>query len=231
MPESTRSRLTLFLLVSLVSLALMHGFFSQYLWGRVMTSFALLAVLFGATFEARSSLALTALNAVLAALTFVTDLAGHWLHLPVLFEAKWFCFSIFLALATNRLERYVLRPGLVTGAKLFDSVNVYLLLGLFWFSLYSWLEQHSPGSFRLTSDLAPHALTSDALLYFSYSTLTTTGFGDVIAVRPASRVLGALEAIAGVLYVAILVARLVALYGPRGAAGGSAPRDESHPMA
>ena len=49
-------------------------------------------------------------------------------------------------------------------------------------------------------------------LYFSLATLTTLGYGDIVAVGPAGRMLAALEVAAGVLYIAITVARLVASY-------------------
>jgi Ion channel len=50
------------------------------------------------------------------------------------------------------------------------------------------------------------------LLYFSLATLTTLGYGDIVAVRPSARMFATLEAAAGVLYIAIFVASLVASY-------------------
>jgi hypothetical protein len=49
-------------------------------------------------------------------------------------------------------------------------------------------------------------------LYFSLTSLTTLGYGDIVAIRPAARMIATLEAAAGVLYIAITVARLVADY-------------------
>ena len=54
-----------------------------------------------------------------------------------------------------------------------------------------------------------------ALLYFSFTTLTTTGYGDITAVNPVVRVWSIFEAIIGTMYNATVIARLVSLYGSR----------------
>jgi uncharacterized membrane protein len=62
------------------------------------------------------------------------------------------------------------------------------------------------------SSTASHLSTGD-LLYFSYTTLTTTGFGDIIPRGAEVRMLAVLEAMVGVFYNTIVIARLVGLYG------------------
>jgi hypothetical protein len=52
------------------------------------------------------------------------------------------------------------------------------------------------------------------ILYFSFTVLTTTGFGDIVAVHPIARMLCVLEQVVGVLFIAILIARLAGTYPP-----------------
>jgi hypothetical protein len=73
-----------------------------------------------------------------------------------------------------------------------------------------------PGSFRGILDTGGPAPVSSELLYFSFVTLTTVGYGDITPVGSYARSLAILEGISGVLFVATFVARLVALYKPEG---------------
>lgn len=85
----------------------------------------------------------------------------------------------------------------------------YLTLALFWAKLYSILEKYSPGDdFRYSSgESVP--VDDGSLLYFSLVTLTTLGYGDIAPVRPWPRILAALQAVAGTLYLAVLIASLM----------------------
>ena len=87
----------------------------------------------------------------------------------------------------------------------------YLILGMFWFSVYNVIETIHAGSFV---QMAPHLTNvhGGTLLYFSLITLTTVGYGDVLPATPTARAFAALEGVSGVLYIAITVARLVAAY-------------------
>lgn len=85
---------------------------------------------------------------------------------------------------------------------------LYLLIGLNWAVTYMLLEELNPGTFKIqTGELAwPN------FLYFSLTTLTTLGYGDVLPLKPFARIWSVLEAVTGVLYIAVLVARLISLY-------------------
>ena len=80
--------------------------------------------------------------------------------------------------------------------------------------LYGALETFSPGSFVDTLTRT-RASRGRQLIYFSYISLTTLGFGDILPASSWARSLVSLEAVIGVLYLAILMARLVGLYGQR----------------
>jgi hypothetical protein len=101
-----------------------------------------------------------------------------------------------------------LRGGPVTFHRIQGAVAGYLLLGMIWAYAYSLVALLRPDAF--SGPVSP----SDgprAFYYFSFVTLTTLGYGDVLPVHPAARSLAAFEAVTGPLYLAILITRLVSL--------------------
>jgi voltage-gated potassium channel len=103
--------------------------------------------------------------------------------------------------------------GRESGDAVLAAVCGYLLLGIIWSLLYSAVETAAPGSFRVHSPDAasPPAVAADrsALGYFSFVTLSTVGYGDVTPTTRVARTLAWLEAVAGQIYLAVIVAGLV----------------------
>ena len=115
---------------------------------------------------------------------------------------------VFLVYVTVVSTVRVLSPGAVTADRLVGSAVVYLLLGLVWSMLFALQEVLQPGSF---AGLDRGVYQGDELLYFSFVTLTTLGYGDISPLTPITRTTVWLEAVVGQLYLAILVARLVGI--------------------
>jgi hypothetical protein len=103
------------------------------------------------------------------------------------------------------------RQGPVTWSRIQGGVSAYLLLGLAWSRAYQLTEQLHTGSFRFVSPPANVEQLSAKLAYFSFGTLTTVGFGDVLAIYPFARSLAIAEAMVGQLFPAILIGALVAM--------------------
>lgn len=123
---------------------------------------------------------------------------------------------LFYSYTTAALLRYVMAKAEVTRKQLYGAASAFMLLGLSWATLYQLLGTLDPRAFYVPAALDANQLLSWAdYVYFSFSTLTTTGFGDIVPVAPFARSLATLESITGTLYAALLVARLVALYGQR----------------
>lgn len=112
----------------------------------------------------------------------------------------------FVAIA---LIQRVLAAGAVDAEKLFAAVAGYLMLGLAFASVYEALDAWDPHAFSFSADAG---MDNDSLFYFSLVTLSTVGYGDIVPTAPQARVLSVFEAIAGQLYLAILMARLVGLH-------------------
>ena len=98
----------------------------------------------------------------------------------------------------------------VTLDKIFGAITVYFLLGILWTTLYHMTEVFQPGSLIWAS--GEYMWSYSDVQYFSFTTLCTVGYGDIIPGTKLTMVLSNLEAIVGSLYLAILVARLVGLY-------------------
>jgi nicotinamide riboside transporter PnuC len=147
-----------------------------------------------------------------AAVSMALMLVSHLYTVPALFIANSLILAIFFGLVSVSLFAYLGERGRISSGRLYASVSLYCLLGLTWFALYSFLSAVQPGSFAESGIVLTSRPAPSKILYFSLTTLTTLGYGDIVAVKPEARMLAALESVAGVLYIAITVARLVAAY-------------------
>jgi hypothetical protein len=152
-----------------------------------------------------------------AMLTLAVDVASWLRPVPQVWVDATSLLSLVLFVVLVLWQ--TLRAGPVTLHRIQGAVAAYLLLGVIWAYAYSILSLLRPGAFSG----AVHAADGPrAWLYYSFVTLTTVGYGDVLPVHPAARSLAMLEAVVGPLYLAILVARLVGLaVAPGGRARGS----------
>jgi Ion channel len=103
------------------------------------------------------------------------------------------------------------RRGPITWRRIQGAVCAYLLLGLVWGSAFEFIERMHPGSFNFVTQPSNIDALSSKLTYFSFSALTTVGFGDVTPVLPIARSLAVAEAVVGQLFPAILIGALVAI--------------------
>jgi len=101
----------------------------------------------------------------------------------------------------------VLRRGPITTRRIEGAIAVYLLLGFSWAQAYELVALWHPGAFTGAVD----GRGSLPWTYYSFVTLTTMGYGDIMPVHPLARAGAVLEALTGQLYLAILLARLVSL--------------------
>jgi len=183
------------------------------------TAAILLAVIFGTAERRRTIGWLAALTLIWLVMSIATDGSGLFatvtLAAPMLF--MFILGAIFILLA-----RWLVRANHINAEVLCAAVCGYLLLGVMWTGFYAAVDNiriinHRPDAF--VSSIQPKIGVSD-LLYFSYTTLTTTGFGDIIPRGAEVRMLAVLEAMVGVFYNTIVIARFVGLYGIKNEAAG-----------
>lgn len=133
---------------------------------------------------------------------------GSWLF-PTADLAVWreiFTLGTLVALCYVVLA-LVLRSGPITTRRIEGAIAVYLLLGFTWAHAYELVVLWHPGAFTG----AVEARGSLPWTYYSFVTLTTMGYGDIMPVHPLARALAVLEALTGQLYLAIMLARLVSM--------------------
>jgi Ion channel len=116
-----------------------------------------------------------------------------------------------LAAMSFVIARVVFRSGRVTFHRVQGAILLYLNIALMFFIFYRLLSFTVPHSFANLPDNGNEFGSGATLLYFSFTTLTTLGYGDIIPVHPLARSLTGLEAVVGQLYPATLLARLVSL--------------------
>lgn len=194
--------------VSLLVLILVSPLVEDSLYGE-----RLLRILFTITLAA----AVCAANQQRKTLLIACGLALPWLLLT------WFSgagYGTFLDLTTRLLFvtlnlfvfcliiLRVIRADVIDVNIVCGGLALYLLLAVNWAVTYSIIEGLEPGSFAAgDAPIAWHQF-----LYFSLTTITTLGYGDMLPTSPFARIWATMEAVTGVLYIAVLVARLVSLY-------------------
>ena len=114
---------------------------------------------------------------------------------------------IFLAYTTYLVLRAVVGSAQVTPEIVAGALASYVMIGLTWAIAFGVVETRWPGSIHFPGDAAPRL--SD-LLYFSYVTLLTIGYGDILPVSTAARTLVVLEGLLGMAFTTVLLAMLVA---------------------
>jgi hypothetical protein len=142
----------------------------------------------------------------IAVLVLSVDLASWIVPIPEAWIRACVLLALLLLLLIVLVQTF--RDGPVSYHRMLGAVAAYLLLGVIWAEAYSLLEILRPGSFSGSINVADGPR---AWFYFSFITLTTAGYGDILPIHPAARSLAALEAVTGPLYLAVLLARLVAL--------------------
>jgi hypothetical protein len=123
-------------------------------------------------------------------------------------------FIVFFVYVVAILLTHVARAKRADAETLYGAAAVYLLLGLLWALGFEIGETLRPGS--LTLGLGGEAIGGPGnfrtLIYYSFVTITTLGYGDVTPTSELARLLALLEAVLGQLFLVVVVARLVGLY-------------------
>ncbi len=109
------------------------------------------------------------------------------------------------------VARAVFGPGRITYHRVVGAVLLYLIIGLTFVALYGFVALRAPAAFTNLPTLHGDFAIAGNLIYFSFVTLTTTGYGDIAPLHPYARSLANVEAIIGQIYPATLLARLVTL--------------------
>jgi hypothetical protein len=209
MHTKLHSRPDLFLLLSLLLAILLTPVLDRDGWRRlVLAGVTFIPVIISTVrLSQTKSWVWPSVSLMLVNMAFVV--AGNTFRSRALTGIRWALLAAFFALTAVGLFSYLRSSRIVTQAHLYTAVNIYLLLGLLWATLYLAMDAFDPGSIQVGSHPAERETN---LLYFSLVTLSTIGYGDIVPLSGESRILAALEGVTGVLYIAITVALLVSRF-------------------
>ncbi len=121
--------------------------------------------------------------------------------------------AALILFATYCVLSYVLRARVITSDQIYAGVCMYLMLGFAFGAVFYLINILDPGSFSANT---PYAREAPDLMYFSFVTLATLGYGDVTPRTNLARSLAVLDSIAGMLYIAVFMARLVSMRSSTG---------------
>lgn len=203
---------TVQLLVALGLLFVAFPFVEEVKGGDIVVSILLSLVLLCAVLAVADRKRVLVIAVALA----IPAIAGRWIsHFrPDLVPPPVFLTAglVLIAFVVANLLRFVLRAPSVNVEVLCASISAYLMLGLLWTVAYWLVDQLNPGAFAFNTNEERQSIRGFNAFYFSFVTLSTVGYGDITPVSKVARMLAAMEAMTGLLYVAVLIARLVALY-------------------
>ena len=207
-----RNRCSL-LLGWLCLIILANPLFGQTALGHKGLSVGLLLMLLLATWALRMRRArlwaLVGLAIVTTVLVLVVPSDEHWLR-PVTNGTM----ALFNGIVTIALLRYVLDRQVINTDKVFGAVSAYVLIAITFACIFCMLQYIEVHAFHIAQVNDPDGkLTWSDSMYFSFTVLTSTGFGEITPITPMARSLIVIEQVLGVMYVAFLVARLANLYG------------------
>ena len=132
-------------------------------------------------------------------------------HAPLL-AASHVLWTFIALFAVFGLLRFVLRSSAITAEHLYAALSAYLLAGVFLGVLYWAAEETWPGSLVITGPVASHPFHLAEGIYFSFITLATVGYGDMVPGNDVVRAVAVVEAIAGQFYLAVMIARVMSLF-------------------
>ncbi|MDF7825104.1 potassium channel family protein [Pontiellaceae bacterium B12227] len=152
--------------------------------------------------------ALTVLNVILSGSEIVVKDESHGFLMAVLGFKIIYFILVFLG-----IMRFVLNRDAVDGDKICGAIAAYLLMGMIWSFIYTAFFHINPASISVPEAwLSSDTINSYWSIYFSFTTLTTLGYGDVTPQTPLTQSYAVMQAAIGQIFLAVIVARLIALH-------------------
>src|SRR5262245_10409428 len=144
---------------------------------------------------------------IIAIAALILRFATGWLNQATLAAASLMIWTVVALIAAGGALSFAFRARSIDREHVYAALSAYLLAGIFFGVLYWVLEQIWPGTFTFAGDFSPNSA-----IYFSFVTLATLGYGDIVPRSDIARGLAIVEGVGGQLFLAVLIARLVSLY-------------------
>lgn len=204
------------LLALLILIYLSSPFLVDWAIGNVILFFFLLGAIVIVIYQIQHSkralrlhIGLIALAMVLRVLNYSTSALSHFNQVFEVLSTS--ILMAFFALSIYLILRELTIAEQVTADMIKGGICVYFLFGFLWLEMYDIVYSFDANSFTVISK----NISRSDLAHFSFTTLTTVGYGDISPASEIARVLANLEGMVGVMYPAVFIARLVGLYSSR----------------
>ena len=126
---------------------------------------------------------------------------------------QYFLKLFIISVTIIELFREIIRSKKIDFQIISSAISIYVLIGIFWYLLFMFLLMIDPDSFYIRNFNKEH-LSID-MIYFSFTTLTTLGYGDITPVSYTAKMWAITEAMMGVMFLAVMISRVVSLFGSK----------------
>lgn len=201
-----------YLLLLLIGLISAFPYLEEGLLGRTALGILFSSVLLVGAFATPPKQRVFYLKLALALLGIILQWTALWTANLTTLKIAGITYATSLIISIAAVLRYVLKRGQITADKLHGALAGYIMIAFAWAFIYALTE------ITATSSFGPGRLdftqpgTLFKLIYFSFTTLTTTGYGDIVPLTNHARSMVMIEEFTGVFYVGVLIARLAGLY-------------------
>jgi len=197
-----------YLFFTIILLFLVRPFLEHAITANIVTNIFFWLIIISCVWAVHEKRKYQWFSIVTASVAILMGVMDFFLQNVVTSWASQITIVLFLGYAVSVILFYLFRQKTVSSDLIMAAASEYVLIGILWTFLFYILEEVYPGSFSFPGS----KMNPAGFLYFSFVTLTTTGYGDVLPVSAQARSLAMLEMIMGQLFMAITVARLVGLY-------------------
>ena len=198
------------LLIAILLLLLLRPFLEGFVVARILLSALLIATLISALYSVSRPAWAFKVGLVLMVPAIALVLLRYATTSPAIERSGYVFMLLAFAFTAVVMVTHTLLAKRVTVEHISGALSAYLLMGLVWGLAYFLLESAVPGSLSIGS--VSDDARFDASIYYSFVTLTTLGYGDILPLTDRARSLAYVEAVVGQIYLAVLIGKLVGMY-------------------
>ena len=127
--------------------------------------------------------------------------------------SQYFFKILIVSITIVELFREIFKTKIIDSHIISSAISIYVLVGIFWYLLFMFLLMIDPDSFYIRN-FNPEMVSID-MIYFSFTTLTTLGYGDITPVSYTAKMWSITESMMGVMFLAVMISRVVSLFGSK----------------
>ena len=127
--------------------------------------------------------------------------------------SQYFLKILIVSITIVELFKEIFKTKIIDSYIISSAISIYVLVGIFWYLLFMFLLMIDPDSFYIRN-FNPEMVSID-MIYFSFTTLTTLGYGDITPVSYTAKMWSITEAMMGVMFLAVMISRVVSLFGSK----------------